>query len=130
MAEKKQVTAQVPEKKDAQGKVIQKAMGPLTVEVNFPTTLAEAGKMFGEEATLSNAFANWRVVVQGNIRGALKRGEAPKDIQARLATAVMGVAATGGKIDPESAFLAKFQNSTPEEQAKMIEKLRAGAAKK
>ena len=124
------VTAQVPEKKDAEGEITQAALGPLQVEVNYPETLDEAKSMFGEEPILSNAFANWRVVIQSAIRSALKRGEAPESIQARLKSAVMGVATTSGRIDAEAAFRAKFASATPQEQKKMIENLRNLASNK
>lgn len=126
--EKKQVQAEVPERKDAEGKVVQAQLGPVMVEVDYPTTLEEAAKMYGEEAVLSNAFNNWRVTLQANIRGALKRGEQPGDIQARLAGAKMGVAQTGGKVDAEAAFKAKFLQSDPETRKAMIAQLRELAA--
>jgi len=122
---KMQVSALVPEKKDASGKVTQKQLGPISVEVEYGETAAETIKMFGDEAVNTNAFSNWRVTLQANIRGALKRGESPATIQQRLGTAKMGVAVTGGKIDAESAFKAKFLAATPEERKKMIEALRS-----
>jgi len=122
--EKKQVTAEVPERKDAQGQVTQAQLGPVTVEVPFPETFEEAQKWSNAEAILSNAFANWRVTLQANIRSALKRGETPEEIQSRLSGAVLGVAQTGGKIDVESAFKAKFASATPEEKKKLIAQLR------
>lgn len=119
------VSALVPEKKDASGKVTQKQLGPISVEVEYGETAAESIKMFGDEAVNTNAFANWRVTLQANIRGALKRGEDPKTIATRLATAKMGVAVTGGKVDAEAAFKAKFLAANPDERKKMIESLRA-----
>jgi len=118
------VSALVPEKKDAQGKVVSAQLGPVTVEVPFAETMKEAGEMYGEEAVLTNAFANWRVTLQANIRGALKRGEGAEAIAARLSTAKMGVAVTGGKVDAEAAFKAKFLAATPEGRKAMIEQLR------
>jgi len=124
MAIKKSVQAVVPERKDAEGKVTQAKIGPVVADVDYPETFEEAKTMFGEEAVLSNAFANWRVTLQANIRGALKRGEAPAEIQARLGAAKMGVASTGGKVDAEAAFKAKFMQATPQERKAMIAKLR------
>lgn len=123
----KQVTAQVPEKKE-NGKVVQSALGPLTVNVPYAETLKEAKEVYGEEAVLSNAFANWRVTLQSNIRAALKRGESPEEIQKRLSTAKMGVASTGGKIDPEQAFLAMYMSAAPEKKKELLAKLQAKAA--
>jgi hypothetical protein len=80
--------------------------------------------MYGEEAVLTNAFANWRVTLQANIRGGLKRGEGAEAITGRLANAKMGVAVTGSKMDAEAAFKAKFLAATPEGRKAMIEQLR------
>jgi 2-succinyl-5-enolpyruvyl-6-hydroxy-3-cyclohexene-1-carboxylate synthase len=118
------VSALVPEKKDAQGKVTSPQLGPVTVEVPFAETLKEAAEMYGEEAVLTNAFANWRVTLQANIRGGLKRGEGAEAITGRLANAKMGVAVTGSKMDAEAAFKAKFLAATPEGRKAMIEQLR------
>jgi hypothetical protein len=101
-----------------------------SVIVNFAENLNEAKAMFGEEAILTNAFANWRVTIQSNIRSGLKRGESPEAIATRLSTAKMGVAATGSKVDPEQAYLALFAAATPEKQKEMLAELKAKAATK
>ena len=126
--EKKQVTAEVPERKDGEGNITQAKLGPIMVEVDYPETLEEAQEVFGAEPILSNAFANWRVTLQSNIRAALKKGEAEDAIFARLAAAKMGVAQAGGKIDAEAAFRAKFLAATPEKRKEMIKQLRDLAA--
>jgi len=122
------VSALVPEKKDANGVVVTKQLGPVTVEVNYGENAAESIKLFGDEAVNSNAFANWRVTLQANIRGGLKRGEPVAEIQKRLVDAKMGVAVTGGKVDAEAAFKAKFLAANPEDRKKMIQQLRDLAA--
>ena len=122
---KEQVTATVPENKE---KGIKAASA--VIEVKYADSIQEAVQMFGEEAVLSNAFANWRVTLQANIRSGLKRGETQDQIQARLADAKMGVAQQGAKIDPVQAYLAKFASATPQEQAKMMEDLKKRAAQK
>jgi hypothetical protein len=122
------VSALVPEKKDAQGVVVTKQLGPVTVEVNYGENAAESIKLFGDEALNSNAFANWRVTLQANIRGCLKRGIAAAEIQKNLADAKMGVAVTGSKMDAEAAFKAKFLAANPEDRKKMIQQLRDLAA--
>jgi len=122
------IEATVPEKKDATGKVVQKGVsGNLTVE--YAETLDEAKKVYGEEAVLTNAFANWRVTLQAAIRSALKRGETPEQYQTRLGVAKMGIANTGAKVDPVQAYLARFASATPEQQKKMLAELQARAAK-
>lgn len=122
------IEATVPEKKDATGKVVQKGVsGNLTVE--YAETLDEAKKVYGEEAVLTNAFANWRVTLQAALRSAMKRGETPEQYQTRLGVAKMGIANTGAKVDPVQAYLARFASATPEQQKKMLAELQARAAK-
>ena len=99
-----------------------------TVSVKYAESLEEAKEMYGEEAVLSNAFNNWRVTLQSNIRSALRKGESPESIAARLASAKMGVAQTGAKIDPVQAYLAMFQAADPKKQAEMLAELKKKAA--
>ena len=125
MSKKVGVEAKVPENKEKGTKEMS-----ASISVNFAENLDESKAMFGEEAVLTNALANWRVTLQGNIRGGLRRGETPEAIATRLGVAKMGVAATGAKVDPVQAYLAQFQGSTPDQQKKMLAELTARAAKK
>lgn len=90
----------------------------------------EAAQMFGKKAVLSNAFANWRVTLQSGIRAGLSKGETQESLQTRFGTAKMGVATTGGVVDVEASFAAKFAAATKEEREKMIARLQAQASKK
>jgi hypothetical protein len=128
----KEISAQVPEKKgvDDEGNEVikQQALGPVTIFVDYPETLEEAEGWAGGDAILTNAFANFRVnPIQSGIRSALKAGLSQEQIQEKLGTAVMGVAQVGGRVDVQTAFIAKFKMSTPEQQAEMLEKLRKEA---
>ena len=123
----KEVTAQVPEKKDSEGEVTQPLLGPATLLVGYPESLEEAEGWCSQDAILSDAFANWKVVLQSGIRAALKAGMTMDQIQEKYGTAVMGVAQTGGRVDAQTAFIAKFKMSTPEQQAEMLDKLREAA---
>lgn len=120
MPVKKTIAAQVPENKEKG----QAALGPATVEVPYGETAKESIELFGDDAVNSNAFANWRVTVQNNIRSALKAGLSQADIQAKLGSAKMGVAQTGAKVDPIQAYMNRFATATPEEQQKMLAELR------
>jgi len=125
----REVTAKVPEKKDAEGVVVQGALGPVTVLVPFPKNYEEAADYCTEEAMLSNAFANFKVTpVQAMIRAGLKAGKSEEQIQEEAEKLVMGIARQGGgKVDVKAAYAAKFRSATPEEQAQMIADLKRDA---
>ena len=116
---KETVSAVVPENKE-------KGISAMTaaISIDVPESIEEATSMFGGPAVLTNALANWKVTLQGNIRSGLKRGESAEAIATRLASAKMGVAATGSKVDPVQAYLAMFQAATPEKQAEMLRELK------
>ncbi len=96
--------------------------------VNYAETLKEAREMFGDEAVLSNAFANWRVTLQAGVRRALGLGKTGDQIATEFKDAKMGVATTGGRADPIQASLAKFKTMNAKEQAAYLEELRQLAA--
>lgn len=121
-----QVTAQVPEKKK-DGKIIQPALGPVTISVNTGATAKEMIEMFGDEAVKTNAQGNWVVTLQGNIRAGLKKGENQEQMQARLGSAKMGISSKGVTVDAKQAYQAEFLAATPEEQVKMIKELQMRA---
>ena len=120
------ITAKVPVKKDPKGKIISNEM-IATITVQTANSLTEAKEMFGEEAVLTNMNANWRTTLQSNIRSSLKAGLTPKQVQEKLATAILGIAQVGTHIDPQAAYIAKFKSATPEERAKMIKQLQIAA---
>jgi len=123
------VEALVPEKKEGD-KVITAAVGPYTITVDAPETAEEAIAMFGGEAVLTNAIANWVVTLQGNMRSGMRKGESATALQTRLSGAKMGVSQKGVKVDPIQAYLAQFEAATPEAQAKMLAELKDRAKKK
>ena len=98
-----------------------------SITVDAPETAKEAIEVCGDEAVLSNALANWVVGMQSNIRSGLKKGETQEQIQARLASARMGVTVKGATVDPVQAFLARFASATPEEQKSLMAELKAKA---
>lgn len=126
--EKMIVEATVPEKKDAQGNVIQPQIGPYKITVQTGETAEEMIKMFGDKAVKTNAEANWTVTLQSAMRSRMKKGMTLEQIQAELSSAKMGVAVKGAKVDPIQAYLAMFQNATPEKQKEMLAELRAKAS--
>jgi hypothetical protein len=130
MPEKMKVQATVPEKKDANGVVTQKQIGPFTIEVPVGVTAAEDIQLFGDEVVKSNFESNVTVTVQSNMRSGMKKGETQEALQLRLANYKPGVAARGAVIDPVQAYIARFQSATPEQQKAMLAELQTKAAKK
>jgi hypothetical protein len=100
-----------------------------SITVDYAETVEEAVRLYGAEALLTNAFANWRITLQANIRNGLKGGEDQAAIQARLGSAKMGVPQRGIRNNPVQAYLARFQAATPEQQKAMLAELQARAAK-
>ncbi len=98
------------------------------VMVNYGENVAESVEMFGGEAVNSNALANWIVTIQAGIRRAHSAGKTDDEIQELLGDAKMGIAVSGGRVDPIQASLAKFKTMNSDEQAEYLEKLRAAAA--
>lgn len=125
MSEKLTITAQVPANKEKGTP----QLGPVSIVVETGATAAEMIKMFGDEAVKTNALANWIVTLQANVRAGLKRGETQEQLQGRLGSAKMGMAQKGVKVDPVQAYLAQFQNATPEDQQRMLKELQKRAAK-
>jgi hypothetical protein len=95
--------------------------------VEVPETVEEAVEAFGGDAVCSNAIANWVVTLQAGMRRMHTAGKTDEEIQESMAVAKMGVATSGGRIDPIQASLAKFKTMNVEEQADYLEKLRQAA---
>ena len=128
--EKPTIRAYVPERRDVNGVVTQAAIGPFLLTVDNGSTAEEQIKMFGDKAVKSNADDAWTVTLQSAMRSGMKKGETQESLQARLGTAKMGVSNKGIKVDPVQAYLAMFQNATPEKQKEMLKELQTKAAAK
>ena len=98
------------------------------IMVNYGKDVDESVDMFGAEAVNSNALANWTVTLQAGIRRAHTAGKTDDEIQELLENAKMGVAVSGGRIDPIQASLAKFKTMNENERAEFLESLKAAAA--
>jgi hypothetical protein len=106
-----------------------------TILVDYPDFEADAEEALeelvehvGEKAVGTNAFANWRITLQSNMRSGLKKGETQEAMQARLGSAKMGISQAGIAVDPEQAFFAKFASASAEEKAAMLARLQERAA--
>jgi len=98
------------------------------IMVSYGKDVEESIELFGADAVNSNALANWIVTLQAGIRRAHTAGKTDDEIQEILGNAKMGVAVSGGRIDPIQASLVKFKTMNADEQAAYIEKLRTAAA--
>ena len=98
------------------------------VVVQYGENCAESIQMFGDEAVNSNGFANWRVTIQAGIRRAHEAGKTDKEIQDMFTSAKMGVAVSGGAVDPIQASLAKFKLMDAKEQKVYLKQLQEAAA--
>jgi len=116
------ITAKVPANEE---KGTTEQTGSATVQM--ADDVEEAVQMFGADALLSNAWANWKVTLQGNIRKGLKAGESLENIATRLSSAKMGVAQTGVRIDPVAAYVAAFKSADPAKRKEMLDELKASA---
>lgn len=98
-----------------------------TTYINAPETVEEAIEMFGGEVVLSNALANWVVTCQAGVRRMHTAGKTDDEINTAMGEAKMGMATSGGRVDPIQASLAKFKIMTPEDQAAYLKQLREAA---
>ena len=95
----------------------------LSVEFNFGGSVEEAVKLFGAEVVYSGFAAHGVVQLQSRMRAAAKAGD---DVQAKINDWKPGVAAP--RKDPVETMEARFEKMTADQQADLIEKLRAKAA--
>jgi len=119
------ITAKLP-KNEAKGRAEDK-IGTLTIQA--PETIEEAIQMYGGEAVLTNAMANFTVKLQGNVRSALEKGESAEAMQTRLGPSKMGVAVSKAAVSTRDAALAYFATLSPEGKKAYVQELRAEAAK-
>ena len=101
-----QVTAKAGKDKDSKSAIL---------TIKAPENLAEATEMYGEEAVLTNAMSNFTVTVQGRVRAAIKAGKSPKEIQAALGDAKMGVSLPRASADPTARIKSDWDRSRPVE---------------
>ncbi len=120
---KRQISAQVPERKNAEGNIVQVAVPAQVIEVNAPETVDEAVQMFSENAILSNALAHWDVTVQGIMRNAMKKGLVGEALQRELGDLKMGVSRPRVAVDNEQLFYTQYLNASAEKKAEMLKKL-------
>ena len=120
------------ELKEVVGKIIDKETKEITRQcvayVNFGGTAEESVEMFGGDAVNSNAWANYKITARAAVVRMMLMEKTDEEIQETMKDAKMGVAVSGGRVDPIQASLAKFKTMNREEQAEYLEKLRAAAA--
>lgn len=118
--------------KEVTGKIIDKETKAIsrkcTSYVNFGETAEESIEMFGSEAVNTNAWANYKITARAAVVRMMNAGKTDEQIQDVMESAKMGVAVSGGAVDPIQASLAKFKTMSPEEQAEYLNQLRAAAS--
>lgn len=89
------------------------ASEPVTVEYNFPETVAEAAEMYGDEIALNHLTGSVRVALQGFVRSRMEAGDPPEEIQNKV-NAWKPSQRTQGKSQEEKArdFLSKLDPET------------------
>ena len=127
----KPVTISAKTPKNEKKGVMEEKSASLTVqfvdlEGDPKAAMAEAIAQYGEKAILSNALSNWTVLLQGNIRARLIKGQSEAQIQAELGGAKMGVAVAKAQVDPKQSALAFAASLSAEERARFIQELKQG----
>ena len=105
------------------GEQVRKASSA-TIEIQTGGTAKEAIEMFGDEAVLSNANANWVVTLQSGVRRMLVAGKSQEEIQKEIGTSKMGVS-RARVADPTAAIKSKWKTWTDEERAAFIKELKS-----
>jgi len=113
------ITAKAGKDKDAKS---------ATIIVKAPETLAEAQEMYGDEAILTNAMANFVITEQNRVRADIKAGLDQPAIQEKHANDKMGISQPKGTADPTAAFLSKWQSMSEDEKAQVMRKMKGAAA--
>ena len=98
-----------------------------SVNLNGPETIEEAIQMYGGEAVLTNAMANFSVTMQGRIRADVKAGMDQAAIQAKHENDKMGVSLPKDQVDPVAAIKTKWASMTKEDRNALLAQLKASA---
>ena len=83
--------------------------------------------MFGGEAVLTNANANWKVTLQGGLRACIKAGLTQEQAQEKLGGSKMGVSQPRGSADPVAAMMNKWGAMDPDAKKAFMAQLKAAA---
>ena len=95
------------------------------IEVQTGETALEAIELFGDEAVLSNAVANWVVTLQSGIRRMLVAGKSQEEIQKEVGDSKMGVSRAKTGVSAQTAIKKKWAGWSSEERAAFIKELKA-----
>jgi hypothetical protein len=99
-----------------------------TVLYDFGDDLAGAQAKFGSDVVYDNYVRSAKITIQAAMRRLAKAGKTETEIAAFVDQMKIGVAAER-IIDPIGAATKKFATMSAEDQAKLLETLRAMAAK-
>ena len=96
-----------------------------SITVMHPENIEEAIQVYGAEAVLSNALANWTVTVQSALRSRVSKGVLAEQIQAELGPAKMGATTPRITSDPTSRIKADWDKIPADIKETLLAELKA-----
>lgn len=91
---------------------------------DFGANLEEAKAKFGDDVVYSNFVRSGKITIQAAIRRWAAAGLDEASIAEKVKTLVIGVAADR-VVDPIATTLSRFAGLAPEQQAELLQKLKA-----
>ena len=119
MAKDYNITAKAGKAEDSKSAVVVLA-GPETVE--------EAIELYGGDAVLTNAMANFTVTMQGRIRADIKSNLDAAAIQTKHVNDKMGVSLPKGTSDPVAGIKTKWASMDPKARKELLAELKSMAS--
>jgi len=101
-----------------------------TVSYNFGKDLNEASQMFGAGVVHSNFISKAKITAQAAMRRMLEQGLGQEEIAKKMANWKPGVAIERAAADPVASLLAAFPSMSEEQQAQLLNKLKAAKQSK
>lgn len=93
------------------------------IQYDLGDTLDASIDLFGKEAVHSQFVAGAKVAIQGLMRGKMKQGNTPEQIQEFFNGYKVGMVIERTQVDPLQATKAAFQTWSPEKKAEFLKSL-------
>jgi len=97
----------------------------VTVEFDLGKDLDDAAKKYGKDVVFSKWVAAEKITIQGKVRGLIRQGKSPKEIQEAVDKHKPGEVPARGKSRYEK-LLAAYNKMSEEERKQFIADLKAG----